>query len=91
MSMRLYTREDWRAELKTRWKLTPTGQKTATTEIWLTASGKAISVPELGEGLEYPDSLLNLIEEQLRAHGEHPFDDTRPTTTASAVPPGERR
>ncbi len=74
MSMRLFTRESWRSELQTKWKLTPTGQVTATTEIWLTPTGKPISIPELGEGLAYPDSLLNLIEEQMRALGEHPFD-----------------
>jgi len=73
MSMRLFCREDWRAELQTKWKLKPSGVKTATTEIWLTQAGKPISIPELGGDEMYPDSLLNIIEDQLKAMGEHPF------------------
>jgi hypothetical protein len=84
-SMRLFSREDWRTELQSRWNLTPTGHKTATTEIWLTPGGKAVSVPDLGDGPSYPDSLLNLIEDQLRAIGEHPFEG-RSATGLGAEP-----
>jgi len=70
--MRLYCREDWRAELQSKWKLTASGVKTATTEIWTTPSGKAISIPELGGNEMYPDSLLNIVEDQLNALGENP-------------------
>jgi hypothetical protein len=73
MSMRLYCREDWRAELESKWKLTPSGVKTATTEIWMTLGGKPISIPDLGDNAMYPDSLLNIVEYQLKALGEHPF------------------
>jgi hypothetical protein len=78
MSMRLYCRADWREELSSKWKLRPTGTVTATTEIWLTPMGRPVSIPELGPDAMYPDSLLNLVEEQLRALGEHPFASLDP-------------
>jgi hypothetical protein len=73
MAMRLYCREEWRNELQEKWRLTPTGVKTATTEIWVTGGGKPLSIPDLGEG-PYPDSLLNLVEYNLRLLNEHPFE-----------------
>jgi hypothetical protein len=74
MAMRLYSRDEWRAELQSKWQLKPSGYQTATTEIWLTAGGKPISIPELGKDAHYPDSLLNMVEDQLRALHEHPFE-----------------
>jgi len=73
MAMRLFSREEWRDELTKKWKLTPTGQTTATTEIWLTAKGRPISVPLLEGDDTIPDSVLNLILEQLEILDEHPF------------------
>jgi len=87
MAMRIYAREEFRAELQNKWRLTATGQTTATTEIWLTPKGRPISVPEL-EGGQYPNSLLNIIEEQLRALNEHPFQAQESATAQS--PPSPR-
>jgi hypothetical protein len=77
MAMRLFSREEWISELKTTWKLSPSGTKTATTEIWLTPLGKPISIPDLGD-VKYPDSLLNIVEQQLKALGESPFTTNTP-------------
>lgn len=84
MSMRLYTKDDWLIELSTKWKLTSTHEKTNTTQIWLTPNGKPISIPVLDDDDYYPDSLLNFVEDQLKALGEHPFqaDATHGRVTA---------
>jgi hypothetical protein len=73
MAMRLFSREEWREELQSRWKLTPTNATTATTEIWLTPKGRPVSVPLLEGEERIPDAILQLVEEQLTKLGEHPF------------------
>lgn len=49
MAMRLYTREEFEAELKDKWKLEPTNERTATTRAWTTPRGRFILVPVLNE------------------------------------------
>jgi len=66
MSMRLFTKEEFEANLKDVSKLTKTNQATSTTEIWKTEGGFFISVPILEENQRYPDYILDEIYRQLK-------------------------
>ena len=71
MAMRIYTREEFVAELRNKWHLTPADKNDAELEtagIWKTPSGKTILIPHLAGG----DSILNEIVEQLRRLDELP-------------------
>ena len=71
MAARLYTKEEFEAELKDRLGLTPTENVTATNRYWLTRKGRHVPVPlagnqypELGE--RYPDSWMAHIDQEVQ-------------------------
>lgn len=73
MAMRLYSCDDFEAELKEKWKLTPTDTTTAQTRMWKTPKGRHISIPSLPQGERYPDCYIDLLVERLDALGENPL------------------
>ena len=62
MAMRIYSREEFFAELKKR-GLMPTQVQTYTGRLWRTDSGQIISVPEHSDS--YPESVLDMLLEQV--------------------------
>lgn len=67
MAMRLYTKDEFEAELKEKWELVPTDQKFKTYRIWETKKGHFLTVPILPAGESYPDYFLDTVLEQLSA------------------------
>jgi hypothetical protein len=64
MAMRLYSRDEFEADIKARWKLEKTDHATASHGFWKTPSGRFITVPVLEQ---YPDYMLDTVHEQLTA------------------------
>ncbi|MFH0342349.1 MAG: hypothetical protein ACHBNF_09520 [Chromatiales bacterium] len=62
--MRLYSRKEFEADIKKRWRLTSTDEKTATTRAWKTHGGCFITIPILAT---YPDYWLETIKELIEA------------------------
>ncbi len=76
MAMRLYTKAELDAELRDKWRLTETKERTVTAVAWRTPNGKHVLVPVLPAGQRYPDYILDKIAEQLTAFGENPLKRT---------------
>jgi hypothetical protein len=73
MAMRRYSRAEFESELSKKWQLEPTEHRTDTTIAWHTPKGSHVLVPAFQDAEQYPDHILNLIEDQLEKLGEHPF------------------
>ena len=67
MAMRLYTKEEFEAELREKWDLIPTSEKFKTYRIWKTRKGHFLTVPILPAGERYPDYFLDTVLEQRKA------------------------
>lgn len=70
MAMRLYTREEFEAELREKWGLKPTDHATKTTRAWITPNGDHLLVPVFPDGDRYPDHLLDKIVQQIETFGK---------------------
>lgn len=73
MAMRRYTKDELDAELREKWHLRETDQRTDTAVAWVTPNGKHVLVPVFPRGERYPDYIVDKIAEQLTAFGENPF------------------
>ena len=64
MAMRLYSREEFEADIAERWGLSPTENSTASVRFWMTRGGCHISIPVLDH---YPDYWLDEVKAQIEA------------------------
>lgn len=62
--MRLYSRDEFEADIRQRWGLASTDDVTATARIWKTRGGYFVTIPALEQ---YPDYWLDTIRELIEA------------------------
>ena len=62
MAMRLYTKDEFEADIKQRWNIEPTDKRSSTAKLWKTQNGKYITIPELDQ---YPDYWLDVVRDNI--------------------------
>ena len=67
MAMRLYSKQEFEAELREKYRLKPTHHHTATTRAWVTEEGDHLLVPSFTDDDRIPDHVIDRVVNEILA------------------------